>query len=161
LDFESAYRRLVAATQLQSRQVARTVAKEFQDSLLIAASVSDEHVDFICRLLSDPVVAKRPGLDELILSLYLDRRKLSEGQLGHVFACLPNSFGYLADEDSAFLIGDFIARVAAPERALELLLDMTARITSRQALAGVFLEKSTEERRGLIRDADDLLVAWR
>jgi hypothetical protein len=139
LDFELAYRRLVAAIQLQSRQIAEAVAKEFEDSLLMAECASDEHVDFICRLLSDPVVAKQPGLDELIFSLYLDRRKLSEGQLDHVFACLPNSFVHLADEDSAFVIGDFIARVAAPERALDLLLDMTAKATSLQALAGVFL----------------------
>jgi hypothetical protein len=105
----------------------------------MADCASDEHVDFICRLLSDPVIARHPGLDELIFSLYLDRQKLSPGQLDHVFACLPNSFGHLADEDSAFFIGNFIARVASPQRALDLLLDMTAKVKSRQTLAGVYL----------------------
>jgi len=139
LEFELAYCRLVAATQLQSLQVAQAVAGEFGDSLLTAEFVSDEHVDFICRVLLDPVVAKRPGLDELILALYIDREKLSESQLERFFGCLANSFGHLADENLAFVIGDFIARVASPERALELLLDMTAKATSLQALAGVFL----------------------
>lgn len=80
MEFELAYCRLVAATQLQSLQVAQAVASEFGDSLLTAGFVSDEHVDFICRVLLDPVVAKRPGLDELILALYIDRencRKVS------------------------------------------------------------------------------------
>jgi hypothetical protein len=139
LEFELAYRRLVAATPLQSLQVAQAIAREFGDSLLTAEFVSDEHVDFICRVLLDPVVAKRPGLDELILVLYIDREKLSESQLERFFGCLANSFGHLADENSAFVIGDFIARVASPERALELLLDMTAKVTSLQALSGVFL----------------------
>jgi hypothetical protein len=52
---------------------------------------------------------------------------------------LANRFGHLADENLAFAIGDFIARVASPERALELLLDMTANATSLQALAGISL----------------------
>ena len=69
MDFELAYRRLVDASQLQSQQVGRAVAGEFGESLLTAELVSDEHVDFICRVLLDPVVAKRPGLDELILAL--------------------------------------------------------------------------------------------
>jgi hypothetical protein len=51
---------------------------------------------------------------------------------------LENSFGHLADENLAFVTGDFIARVSPPERALELLLEMTAKATSLQALAGVF-----------------------
>ena len=139
LDFERAYRRLVAATSLQSLQVGQAVAREFGDSLLTAGFVSDEHVDFICRALLDPVVAKQPGLDELILALYIDREKLSESQLERFFGCLANSFGHLAAENLAFVIGDFIARVASPERAVELLLDMTAKATSLQALAGVFL----------------------
>ena len=139
MDFERAYRLLVEATELQSLEVAQAVAKEFGDSLLIAERVSDEHVDFICRVLTDPEVVKQPGLDELIVSLYLDRQKLSERQLDHVFGCLPNSFDHLTDEHSAFVIGDFIARVAAPERALALLLNMAAKVTSRQTLAGVYL----------------------
>ena len=139
LDFELAYHRLVEATPLQSLQVAQAVADEFGDSLLGVEFVSDEHLNFVCRALLDPVLAKRPGLGELILALYIDREKLSESQLDHFFGCLANSFGHLADENLAFVIGDFIARVAAPERALELLLDMTAKATSRQALAGVFL----------------------
>jgi len=139
LDFELAYRRLVAATQLQSRQVGQAIAREFGDSLLTVRFVSDEHVDFVCRAPLDPVVAKRPGLNELILALYIDREKPSESQQGRLFGCLANGFGHLADEDLAFAIGDFIARVASPERALALLLDMTAKATSRQALAGVFL----------------------
>jgi hypothetical protein len=139
LDFELAYRRLVEATPLQSRQVAQAVADEFGDSLLTAEFVSDEHVDFICRALLDPVLAERPGLDELILALYIDREKLSKSQLERFFGCLTNSFGHLVDENLAFVVGDFIARVASPERAVELLLDMTAKATSLQALAGVFL----------------------
>jgi hypothetical protein len=136
LEFELAYRRLVAATQCQSLQVGQAVAREFGDSLLTAEFASDEHVDFICRVLLDPVVARRPGLDELILALYIDREKLSESQQERSFSCLANSFGHLADENLAFAIGDFIARVASPERALELLLDMTAKAISLQALAG-------------------------
>jgi hypothetical protein len=139
LDFELAYRRLVEAPPLQSLQVAQAVAREFGDSLLTAEFIPDEHVDFICRLLLDPVVAKRPGFNELILALYIDREKLSASQLERFFSCLANSFGHLADENSALVTGDFIARVASPERALELLLDMTAMATSLQALAGVFL----------------------
>jgi hypothetical protein len=139
LDFELAYRRLVAATQSQSRQVGQAVATEFADSLLTALFVSDEHVDFICRALLDPVLPKRPGLAELIVMLYVDREKLSESQLARFFGCLTSSFANLADEDLAFMIGDFIARVAPREHALELLLDMTAKVASREALAGVFL----------------------
>ncbi|QHO77027.1 hypothetical protein ACH79_34670 [Bradyrhizobium sp. CCBAU 051011] len=78
-------------------------------------------------------------MDELILALYIDREKLSESQLERFFGCLANRFGHLADENLAFAIGDFIARVASPERALELLLDMTANATSLQALAGISL----------------------
>jgi hypothetical protein len=139
LEFELAYRRLVAAAQLQSLQVAQAVASEFGESLLTAEFVSDEHVDFICRLLLDPVVAKRPGINELILALYIDREKLSESQLERFLGSLANSFGHLADENLALVIGDFIARVAPPERALALLHDMTAKATSLQALAGAFL----------------------
>jgi hypothetical protein len=139
LDFELAYRRLVEAPPLQSLQVAQAVADEFGDSLLGVEFVSDEHLNFVCRALLDPVLAKRPGFNELILALYIDREKLSESQLERFFGCLANSFGHLADENSAFVIGDFIARVASPERALELLLDMTAKATSLDGLAGVFL----------------------
>jgi hypothetical protein len=139
LEFGLAYRRLVAATELQSLRVAQAVAGEFGDSLLTVEFVSDEHVDFICRLLLDPLMAKRPGLDELILALYIDREKLSESQLERFFGCLENSFGHLANENLALVTGDFLARVASPERALALLLDMTAKATSLQALAGVFL----------------------
>lgn len=139
MEFELAYCRLVAATRLRSLQVAQDVAREFGDSLLTAEFVSDAHVDFICRVLIDPVAAKRPGLDCLILALYVEREKLSESQRERFFGCLANSFGHLADENLAFVMGDFIARVASPERALELLLDMTAKATTLQALAGVFL----------------------
>ena len=139
MEFEFAYRRLVGATQIQSLQVAQAVAREFGDSLLATEFVSDEHVDFVCRAILDPVLTKRPGLDQLILALYIDREKLSESQQERFFGCLANSFGHLADENLAFAIGDFIARVASPERALELLLDMAAKAISRQALAGVFL----------------------
>jgi hypothetical protein len=101
----------------------------------------------------DLVLPKRPGLAELIVMLYLDREKLSERQRERFFGCLASSFGHLADEDLAFVIGDFIARVAPPEDSLELLFDMTAKATARQALAGVFLgrdilEKSIARRTG-------------
>ena len=91
MEFELAYRRMVDAAQLQSRQVAQAVTGEFGDLLFTAEFVSDEHVDFICRLLLDPLVAKRPGLDELILALYIDREKLSESQRERFFGCLENS----------------------------------------------------------------------
>ena len=45
----------------------------------------------------------------------------------------------MANEEVAFAIGDFIARVAAAERAFALLLEMTEKATSLQALAGVFV----------------------
>ncbi|QHO77028.1 hypothetical protein ACH79_34675 [Bradyrhizobium sp. CCBAU 051011] len=61
LDFELAYRRLGAATQLQSLQVGQAVAREFGDSLLTAEFVSEEHVDFICRVLSCRDKATRLG----------------------------------------------------------------------------------------------------
>jgi hypothetical protein len=139
LDFERAYRRLVAATELRSPHIAQAVADEFGESLLGAEYVSDEHLDFVCRALLDPVLTKRSGLEELIVGLFVERRKLSGSQLDHIFGYMADGFGLLANEDLAFVIGDFIARVAAPEDALELLLDMTAKATSRQALAGVFL----------------------
>jgi hypothetical protein len=139
LDFGLAYHRLLAASHLQSKQVAQDIAHEFGTSLLLAEFVSDEHLDFICRALLDPVLAQRPGLEELVVMLQIDRDKLSERQRERLFARLASIFGNLADEDLAFMIGNFIARVAGPDHALEMLLDMTAKATSRQALAGVFL----------------------
>jgi len=159
LDFERAYRRLLAATQDQSQQVGEAIAREFGDSLLIAEFVSDEHVDFICRALLDPVVAKRPGLDKLILALYIDREKLSTSQLGRFLGCLTGSFGQLANEDLAFVIGDFIARVASPERALELLLDMAAKATSLQALEGVLVGLDILRRNSLGTSLDAIKLA--
>jgi hypothetical protein len=52
LDFELAYRRLVDAEPADAAQVAEEVADEFSDSLLTAESVSEPHLDFVCRALA-------------------------------------------------------------------------------------------------------------
>ena len=139
MDFELAYHRLVDAEPRQARKVARAVADEFGDSLLTLAPMSDEHVNFICRVFFNRVLAGRPGLENLLMEFYLEREKLSETQLKRFYGCLSGSFGHLADETLAFVIGDFIARVAPPDRALALLREMTVKINSRDALEGVFL----------------------
>jgi hypothetical protein len=135
----SAYRRLADAEPLQALMVAETVADGFGHSLLTFAPMPDGHVDFVCRVLSDPVLAGRPGLEHLLMVFYIERERLSETQLERYYACLADSFGHLADEGLAFAIGDFIARVASPDRALALPGEMTIKASSRDAVLGVFL----------------------
>lgn len=139
MDFELAYRRLVDAEPRQAGKIARAVADEFGDSLLTFAPMSDGHVEFVCRVLSDSVLATRPGLASLLMEFYIEREKMSEAQLERLYACLSETFGHLADETLAFAIGDFIARVASPDRALALLGEMTIKASSRDAVLGVFL----------------------
>jgi plasmid stabilization system protein ParE len=139
LDFELAYHRLVDAEPRQARKVARAVADEFGESLLTFSPMSDEQVEFVCRVFSDAVLVKRPGLERLLIEFYLEREKLAEAQLERVYACLCGSFGHLADEALAFAIGDFIARVALPDHALALLCEMIVKVNSRDAVSGVFL----------------------
>ena len=139
MDFELAYRRLVDAEPRQARKIAQAVADEFGDSLLTFAPMSDGNVEFVCRVLSDPVLATRPGLASLLMEFYIERDKLSETQLERWYACLSESFGHLADETLAFAIGDLIARVAPPDRALALLREMTVKVNSRDAVSGIFL----------------------
>lgn len=139
MDFELAHRRLVDAEPWQALEIAEAVAEEFGHSLLTFAPMSDGHVDFVCRILSDPVLAGRPGLENFVMEFYSQREKLSEAQLGRFYACLAGSFGHLADETLAFAIGDFIARVAPPDRALALLSEMTTKVNSRDAVSGIFL----------------------
>ncbi|MGC2780177.1 MAG: hypothetical protein WA418_31505 [Bradyrhizobium sp.] len=139
MDFDLAYRRLAGVKPPQSRKVMKAIADEFGDSLLTFAPMSDGHVDFMCRVLSDPALAKLPGRARLLMQFYFEREKLSEAQLERFYVCLAGGFAHLADETLAFAIGDFIARVAPPERALALLGEMTLEVNSRDALAGVFL----------------------
>jgi hypothetical protein len=139
VDFELAYQRLASATEVQSPQIAREIADECGDALLTATSMPDAYIDFVCCVLSDSVVGDKPGLIDLVVMLYLERDKLSENQLDRVFACLEGSFRNISNEDLAYGAGDFIARVATPERCLKLLLGMNAKATSRQAFSGVFL----------------------
>jgi hypothetical protein len=139
LDFELAYRRLNDPAQLWSAEIAREVADELGDSLLGFERVSDGHVDFVCRVLSERALSGRPGLENLIIALYLDREKLTEVQLQCLFDCLAGAFGLVTEENLAFAMGDFVARVASPRNALQLLRDMTTNAMSTNALAGVFL----------------------
>ncbi|MFC5326348.1 hypothetical protein [Bradyrhizobium oligotrophicum] len=139
MDFDQAYCRLIEAEPSRARKVLRVISDEFGESLLTFAPMSDGHVDFVCRILSDPTLAKRPGLEWLLMEFYLEREKLSEPQLERFFACLDASFGHLSDEKVAFAVGDFIARVAPAIRALTLLSEMAMKVNSRDALAGVYL----------------------
>ena len=123
----------------RARKVMKAISDEFGDSLLTFAPMSDGHVDFVCRIVSDPILAKRPGLEWLLMQFYLEREKLSEAQLERFFACLDASVGHLSDENVAFAVGDFIARVAPAKRALTLLSEMAMKANSRDALAGVYL----------------------
>ena len=139
MDFELAYRRLVDAEPPQALEIAEAVADEFGHSLLTFAPMSDGHVDFVCRVLADPVLAGRPGLERLLMEFYTQSENLSEAQLERFYACLSGSFGHLADETLAFGVGDFIARIAPADRALALLREMIAKVNSRDAVSGIFL----------------------
>jgi hypothetical protein len=139
LDFELAYRRLVDAEPADATGVSEEVADEFSESLLTAESISEQHLDFVCRVLANPVLTSRPGLSHLFTWLYTEREKLSDSQLQRFFTCLSDASGHLADEDLAFAVGDFIARVAAPDRALALLREMTDKAAARDAVSGIFL----------------------
>ncbi|GLH80853.1 hypothetical protein SSBR45G_57620 [Bradyrhizobium sp. SSBR45G] len=120
-------------------RVSEEVADAFSDSLLMAASISERHIDFVCRLLADPLLTGRRGLFHLINGLYVEREKLSDRQVQRLLACMVANFERAADEDPAFAIGDFVARVAPPDRALALLGEMTVKAGARDAVSGIFL----------------------
>lgn len=139
MDFEFAYRRLVDAEPADAARVSEEVADAFSDSLLTAASISEQHIDFVCRLLANPLLTGRRGLFHLVTGLYLEREKLSAIQAQRLLACMAANFEHVADEDPAFAVGDFVARVAPPDRALALLREMTGKAGARDAVSGIFL----------------------
>jgi len=139
LDYDLAYRQLSDPNRQHSAQEFEELATEFQVALLDLEEAPDAHVDFMCRLLSDPMLVNRPGLEFLILSLYSDRDMLSETQLQRFFDCVKRTFALVAAENAAFALGDIVARASTPEQALQSLAVMTANATSPAGLAGVFL----------------------
>lgn len=139
MDFERAYRRLADAEPSDAARVSEEVADEFSDSLLTVESISERHIDFVCRLLANPLLTGRRGLFHLVTGLYLEREKLSEIQAQRLLACMAANFGHVADEDPAFVIGDFVACVAPPDRALALLREMMGKAGTRDAVSGIFL----------------------
>jgi hypothetical protein len=139
LDYERAYRRLSDVKQPPSQQEIVAISDEFASSLLGAEGAPEEYVVFICRVLASPTLVNRPGLEDLVITLWIDREQLTPCQLRRVGDCAASQFGLVTNEDMALVIGDFVARVMAPPDALRLLRAMTAVATSRAALAGVFL----------------------
>jgi hypothetical protein len=164
LDYELAYGRLTDPKRFNSAREAKDVANEFEDSLLGIEHAPDEHVDFVCRVLSEASMAKRPGLEHLVLALYADREKLSETQLRRFVDCVANSFSLVTDKNLAFASCDFIARVLPPSDALLLIRELTAKSTSQAALAGVFvgldiLRRQARASEAMRLDAVELAIA--
>jgi AraC-like DNA-binding protein len=163
MNFDLAYRQLINPKKLRSTSPAHSVAIEFEDSLLGIESFPDEHLAFVCKILSDRIILARAGVEYLVMALYSDREKLSESQLQRIFDCLEKSYALVSDETLAVALGDFIARVMHPEKALKLLQNLITQTTNKAELTGIFVGLDILRRRAktgeLSKQAVDAVLA--
>jgi hypothetical protein len=138
MDLDRAYRQLVDAKGRKSRQILDEVTNDCEEWLLTAQALPDTYIAFICRVFSDVATSNRAGLSELMMTIYMERDKASKAQLDRMLSCLESGFKNVKEEKISFSIGDFVARVATPERCLDILRSMNASAGSYKALSGVF-----------------------
>lgn len=139
MDYQQALSRLCEAGGFQSTRVARRLANELEDSLLGVDHAPEEYVEFLIRVLSSEQLAVRAGLEHLVLAVYVDRDKFSSDQLDRILECAVSHYGFVATDAMAYALGDFVARVASPAKALKYLHEMSLAAKSQAALSGVFL----------------------
>jgi hypothetical protein len=138
VDYELAYRRLSGPEQVCSEQELQDVLLEFEFALAEVECAPEAHIDFACRVLSDPNLINRPGIEFLVMDLQNERWKFTDAQLSRLLACAMDNFGLVTAEDLAVTLGDLVAQVLPPEEALQVFRAMTAGATSPDALRGVF-----------------------
>lgn len=138
MDYEMAFRRLSAAQCFNPVRDARDLADELEVTLAQVDRAPDLHVDFLCRVVSDPALVNRPGLEYLVMALYTDRSKFSPVQLRRFCAVAVDHFDLVEREVFALAVCDFIARALPSDGAFEALSDMTALARTPQGLSGVF-----------------------
>jgi len=138
MDCEQAWRRLAAPPGFHAAQDARAVADAFETSLASGERSPEQHVEFLCRVLSDPALVNRPGLEYLVMAFQADRARFTAGQLRRFADTAVDRFGLVQREVFALALCDFIARALPPDASFEALSDMTALARTPQSLSGVF-----------------------
>jgi hypothetical protein len=133
LDYESAYRQLLAGANIKS------VSENLEDSLLGVDVAPTSHVDFFCRWIADDDLVNRPGMEHFVVALYIDREKLSPADLGRVLECIQRNFARVAQETLAFSLCDFVARSATQSASLSVLSRLIHSATTLEALSGTLV----------------------
>lgn len=140
MHYDIAYSRIRDAEPDNAKRVGDEVARIFGRALLGVQQAPEAHIDFVCRVLSDPFVVNRPGVAGIISDLGIEEEeKLTAVQWTRIFKCAAEHFGLVKDESVAFVVGDMVARNALSKDTLHWLQRMTDNATSATALKGVWL----------------------